>query len=96
MSFSWEDIPSISFARGGVGDQVMHTVGDSIDLISPKQLEKIGALIEVFMQRTVTDGYIFPFPREVPKDLIKKDVFAMKRIKDTAKFLGYDLDDLKD
>jgi aminopeptidase YwaD len=96
MSFSWEDIPSISFARGGVGDQVMHTVGDSIDLISPKQLEKIGALVEVFMQRTVTDGYIFPFPREVPKDLIKKDVFAMKRIKDTAKFLGYELDDLKD
>jgi len=96
MSFSWENIPSISFARGGVGDQVMHTIGDEISLISPKQLGKIGALIEVFMQRTITDGYIFPFKREVPKDLIKKDDFSMKRINDTAKFLGYDLDELKD
>ena len=94
MSFSWEGIPSVSFARGGVGDQVMHTIGDEISLISPKQLGKIGALIEVFMQRTITSGYIFPFKREVPKDLIKKDEFAMKRIKDTAKFLGYDLDEL--
>jgi aminopeptidase YwaD len=95
MSFSMEDIPSISFARGGVGDQVMHTMDDAINLISPKQLEKIGAFIEIFMERTITNGYIFPFKREVPKDLIKKDAFAMKRNKDTAKFLGYNLDELR-
>ena len=97
LSFSWENIPSISFARGGVGDQVMHTIGDSIELISPKQLEKIGALIEIFMGRTITDGYIFPFKREVPADLIKKDdPFTKRRHEKMVEFLGYELEDLKD
>ena len=97
LSFSWENIPSISFARGGVGDQVMHTIDDKIDLVSPQQLEKIGRLVELFMQRTITGGYIFPFKREVPADLIKKDdPFTRRRYEKIVEFLGYSLEELKE
>lgn len=97
LSFSWEDIPSISFARGGVGDQVMHTIGDEISLISAPQLEKIGRLIELFMQRTVTGAYIFPFERKVPADLIKKDdPFTKRRREKILAFLGYGEEEKKE
>jgi aminopeptidase YwaD len=95
LSFSWENIPSISFARRGPGWDLMHTRGDEIGLISPRQLEKIGRLVEVFMQRTITDGYIFPFPRQASRELIEKDPHVLKLVKAHAGYLGFSEEEVR-
>ena len=68
ISFFSAGVPALSFARLGTATQHMHTVRDTIDLISVPQMEIIGRFLDVFISRTTANGYLFPFKRQVPDD----------------------------
>jgi aminopeptidase YwaD len=89
-SFSWADIPAISFAREGVGGQYMHTVRDDIDLIDARQLGIIGNLIDVFITRTAAAGYVWPFKREVPEMDAEAQKAKDEYVRQVAKLLKFD------
>ncbi len=68
ISFFSAGVPALSFARLGTATQHMHTVRDTIDLISVPQMEIIGRFLDVFISRTTAEGYLFPFKRQVPDE----------------------------
>lgn len=70
ITFFMAGVPSLSFARLGTATQHMHTIRDSIDLISVEQMEVIGRFLQVFIERTTAKGHLFPFTREVPKEKV--------------------------
>jgi aminopeptidase YwaD len=67
--FSLAGIPSLTFGRMGPSFYYIHTDADTVDLISPEQLRKIGHLIDVFLQRHAAQALIWPFDRKVPEEL---------------------------
>jgi len=68
ISFFSAGVPALSFARLGTATQHMHTVRDTIDLISVEQLEIIGRYLDTFISRTVAEGCLFPFKRQIPDE----------------------------
>ncbi len=90
ITFFSAGVPALSFARLGTATQHMHTIRDSIDLISNAQLESVGRLLQVFLERTTSQGHVFPFARKVPADKLQmlKEHSLYDRLID--EFLGED------
>ena len=88
ISFASEGVPALSFARLGVATQYMHTVRDTIDLISVEQLESVGKLLETFIRRTAAEGYLFPFKRQVPAEKLETMKSYDSYVQHILEFLG--------
>jgi aminopeptidase YwaD len=69
LTFCVVGIPSWSFVREGAAWDYMHSFGDTLDLMDPVQLEKVGKLVEIALRRTA-NGHIWPFKREVPAEVV--------------------------
>lgn len=81
MSFSTMGIPSVSFARGGGSTSYLHTTKDSLRHLSADALAIQGRFIETWLRRYVSEACVFPFEKEVPKEMKKKiDDYFSKRL----------------
>lgn len=65
-------VPSVSFSRRSGIDIMMHSTDDVIDYLSTRALEDNGKFVEKWMTRYVSMAPSFPFPHEVPENLMKK------------------------
>ncbi len=90
LSFANVGVPGVSFQREGVGTHYMHTAGDTIDLIDPRQLKAIGDLQDVLISRTAAQGYVWPFERSVPTFSPTLQEQLVRRIRYAVKYLGMD------
>ncbi len=90
LSFANIGVPSVAFAREGVGTQYMHTAGDALDLISVEQLACVGNMLDVLLSRTAAEGIVWPFERSLPELDAETERLIKKRIEFVVDFLGED------
>ncbi len=90
LSFANIGVPSVAFAREGVGTQYMHTAGDALDLISADQLASVGNMLDVLISRTAAEGMVYPFERSLPEMDAETERLIKKRIDYVVDFLGED------
>lgn len=67
-SFAWMGIPAMTLNRDGFG---MHTRLDTIELIDPCSLRRSASVL-LCIARNLANIGIFPFAREVPKEMKEK------------------------
>ncbi|HHY69111.1 MAG: M28 family peptidase [Bacillota bacterium] len=72
IPLGYENIPSVTFSRGGGGTSYIHAPGDTLEHIDAEHLELLGEIVLEFTRRIANAG-TFPFPREIP-ERIKKDI----------------------
>jgi aminopeptidase YwaD len=65
-------VPSVSFSRRAPTNALMHSVEDSMQWLSPVNLQAQGEFLETFLARYVADAAAFPFERKVPEEHRKK------------------------
>jgi Zn-dependent M28 family amino/carboxypeptidase len=70
--FALAGVPGVSFGRMGSSFDYIHTDGDTLDLINPKQIQQVGHLVDTFLMRTAAQAWVWPFKRAVPENLAKK------------------------
>ena len=95
LSFANVGVPGVSFQREGVGTHYMHTAGDSIDLIDPRQLALVGGVVETLINRTAAQGYVWPFERTLPDLTPELKKQFVRRLKYAVRYLGYSEDLIK-
>ncbi|MBN1315211.1 MAG: M20/M25/M40 family metallo-hydrolase [Anaerolineales bacterium] len=71
-AFVWAGIPSITFTREGVAANFIHTIQDSLDIVSVEQLQIIGNLVDTFITQSVAEAVVWPFDRKIPDEIGKK------------------------
>lgn len=72
MPFASKGIPTVSFARfGGKGTSYIHDRYDQLFFMDSKNLYRTAEFVRVFAQRMI-NGYVFPVPREMPENMVKK------------------------
>ncbi|NMA16134.1 MAG: Zn-dependent exopeptidase M28 [Erysipelotrichia bacterium] len=72
MPFVDKKIPAVSFARfGGLGQAYIHDRHDQLFFMDSKNLYRTAQFVKVFAERVI-NSYVFPVPREMPENMVKK------------------------
>ncbi len=72
MTFASKGIPTVSFARfGGKGTSYIHDRYDQLFFMDSKNLYRTAEFVRVFAERVI-NGYVFPVPKEMPENMVKK------------------------
>jgi len=62
----------VSFARfGGLGQAYIHDRHDQLFFMDSKNLYRTAQFVKVFAERVI-NSYVFPVPREMPENMVKK------------------------
>ncbi|MGI6607789.1 MAG: M28 family metallopeptidase [Erysipelotrichaceae bacterium] len=72
MPFAGKNIPTVSFGRfGGSGQAYIHDRYDQLFFMDSKNMYRTAEFVRVFAERMI-NSYVFPVPREMPENMVKK------------------------
>ncbi|MCJ7622127.1 MAG: M28 family peptidase, partial [Anaerolineaceae bacterium] len=77
--FALAGVPGVTFSRMGSSFNYIHTDGDIVDLINPKQIQQVGHLVDTFLLRTAAQARVWPFERAIPENLARKIEDMLKK-----------------